>query len=176
MIHVRDGDLDKLGHLFEKHHVRLYNFFVKMTNDRKLSEDLVQEVFLRMLKYRNTYKGSGNFITWMFQIARNARVDYFRKQKNETTIDGEMDQVFSIESDPNSDLEHNQEIELIKKALNELPAEKREVLVLSRYQNLKYEEIAKIKNCKVGTIKAKVHRAIKDLGSIYSKLTQERMV
>jgi len=175
MLQVRDGDVDKLGHLFERHNVKLFNFFLKMTSNRELSEDLVQEVFLRMLKYRQTYRGDGNFNTWMFQIARNARIDYFRKQKNEIAMETEIDLAISEEPNPESQFDQNQEANMIRKALNQLPEEKREILVLSRYQNVKYEEIAKLHNCKVGTIKAKVHRALKDLSKIYSNLTGERI-
>ena len=175
MMRVRDGDVDKLGHLFERHNVKLFNFFLKMTSNRELSEDLVQEVFLRMLKYRQTYRGDGNFNTWMFQIARNARIDYFRKQKNESVMETEIDLAISNEPNPESQFDKNQAAEMMKKALNKLPENKREILILSRYQNVKYEEIARLYNCKVGTIKAKVHRAMKDLGKIYSNLTGEKL-
>ncbi len=69
---------------------------------------------------------------------------------------------------------HDEKSELLKKALALLPAEKREVLVLSRYQELKYEEIGAILNCPVGTVKARVHRALKDLKREYQKLTREK--
>ena len=87
MFQVKDGDLARLGILFERHHKILYNFFLRLTGNREASEDLLQEVFLRMLKYRNTYKGSSEFTTWMFQIARNSRADYFRKKKFEGADD-----------------------------------------------------------------------------------------
>lgn len=174
MLMVRDGDVDKLSHLFERHNEKLYNFFLKMTSNRELSEDLVQEVFLRILKYRQTYRGDGNFNTWMFQIARNARIDYFRKQKNEKVMENEIDLAVSEEPDPENQLNQNQEVEMIKKALNQLPDDKKEILVLSRYQNVKYAEIAKLHHCKVGTIKAKVHRALQDLRKIYINLTGEK--
>jgi RNA polymerase sigma factor (sigma-70 family) len=81
MISVRNGETEKLGHLFEAHHKRLYNFFLNQTGNRQTSEDLVVDVFLRMLKYRHTYKDEGSFSTWMYTIARNARVDHYRKNK-----------------------------------------------------------------------------------------------
>ena len=72
---VRDGDLGRLGELFERHHHRLFNFFLKLTRQRTAAEDLVQEVFVRMLKYRHTYRSDADFTPWMFKdvkrIAKN---------------------------------------------------------------------------------------------------------
>src|SRR4029450_1870759 len=77
---VRDGDLGKLGILFERHHVALFDFLARMTGDRTAAEDLTQDVFVRMLKYRGTFRNEGRFETWMFHIARNARAEYFRRR------------------------------------------------------------------------------------------------
>ena len=80
MSQVRDGDLEKLGILFERHHVRLFIFFLRMTGDRAASEDLVQEVFVRMLKYRKSFRERGEFSAWMFALARNVSADYFGRR------------------------------------------------------------------------------------------------
>ena len=137
------------------------------------SEDLVQEVFLRILKYRHTYRGEGKFTTWLFQIARNAQYDFFRKNRHQ------MEQLDGTVPLKNDDLNPEEQIEqeninsILKKALKKLSPEKREVIILSRFHNLSYEEIGKIINCKVGTIKARVFRALKDLTKIYNELTGE---
>ncbi|HET9131995.1 MAG TPA: RNA polymerase sigma factor, partial [Terriglobia bacterium] len=83
MLAVRDGVVSTLGILFERYHERLYNFFVRHTNRRDASEDLVQDVFFRMLKYRHTYRGDAPFTVWMYQLARNASADYFKKWRQE---------------------------------------------------------------------------------------------
>ena len=83
MLAVRDGDVERIGVLFDRHHRMLFNFFLRITGNRGLSEDLVQEVFFRMLKYRSTYQGSANFTAWMYRIARNAHVDQARKRRLE---------------------------------------------------------------------------------------------
>lgn len=175
MMAVKEGQIDKLGLLFERHHVVLFNFYLKLTGNRELSEDLVQEVFLRILKYRNTYRGESKFTSWMYQIARNARVDYYRKRKLEVMPDEEAREPVSQDPGPTEDLETNQEAALVRKALNKLPYKKREVLVLSRFQSLKYEEIANILNCPVSTVKVLVHRAIKDLKGIFYELSGEKI-
>lgn len=173
MLQVRDGDVAKLGILFERHHVKLYNFLVRVTNRRDTSEDLVQDVFFRILKYGHSFRGEAPFVVWMYQLARNAASDHFRKWKSELPLEVSED---PPDQDPAPDelLMHDEKSELMKRALGLLSKEKREVLVLSRYQELKYEEIGAILNCPVGTIKARIHHALKDLKREYQRLTQER--
>jgi RNA polymerase sigma-70 factor (ECF subfamily) len=173
MLKVRDGEVGKLGILFERHHIALYNYFVKLTGKPQASEDLVQEVFLRMLKYRQGYRGESPFTVWMYRIARNAWVDHSKKFKREVAFDEEAHDLVSDDPTPSEHLEETQETAQIRLALSKLPAEKREVLVLSRYQNMKYEEIAELLGCAVGTVKARVHRAIKDLREVFLELSKE---
>jgi RNA polymerase sigma factor (sigma-70 family) len=174
MLAVRDGAVEKSGILFERHHKLLYNFFLKLTSRPDVSEDLVQEVFYRILKFRESFRGESQFTTWMYQIARNVRVDHYRKNRRQME---NLDQVGSI-SDSNPDPEeitiNKDNVALLRQALRKLSPEKREVLVLSRFQHFKYEEIGKILNCKVGTIKARVFRALKELTDIYYELAGEK--
>jgi RNA polymerase sigma factor (sigma-70 family) len=171
MENVRDGRVEKLAILFERHQAALFNFFLRLTGNRSSSEDLVQEVFIRILKYRQGYQGQGKFTIWMYQIARNAHVDFLRKQKGEMSLDEQWKEVPGAEPAPESRVQTNQEIALIRKALDRLPANKREILMLSRFQNLKLREIAELLGCQVGTVKAQVHRALQDLGKIYFELS-----
>lgn len=173
MEEVKNGKVEKLAVLFERHHVRLFNFFLRLTGNRDTSEDLVQEVFSRILKYRSTYKGESKFTTWMYQIGRNAHIDFLRKKKEEYPLDEQWDDAVSHEPTPSEKLEMGEEAALMREALSKLPLKKREVLVLSRYQNMKYKDIAELFGCQIGTVKAHVHRAIKELGKIYFDLAQE---
>ena len=171
MLAVRGGDLDKLGLLFEQYHKHLYNFFLRQTRNPQESEDLVQDVFFRMLKYRHTYRAEGKFTTWMFSIAHNAKIDFYRKKKRRGDKVEEIETLVDVDRNPEEALEQESEASIIKKALAKLSDDKREVLLLSRFQDMRYEEIAKIMGCKVGTIKARVHRALKDLAQNYFELT-----
>lgn len=168
---VREGKIEKMAVIFERHHVRLFNFYLRLTGNRNHSEDLVQEVFYRMLKYRSTYKGESKFTIWMYQIARNAHIDYLRKKKSELPLEEKGKEALSHEPSPVEKAELGQDIALMRKALSELPWKRREVLVLSRFQNMKYKEIAELMGCRIGTVKAQVHRAIKELGKIYFELS-----
>jgi RNA polymerase sigma factor (sigma-70 family) len=176
MAQVRDGEVRKLAILFERHHKALFNFFLHMTANRDLSEDLVQDVFFRVLRYRHTYNETHPFTAWMYQIARNAQTDHARKRKPEVPIESNSEEHTAmnepVSNIPLADeqLHRDQETRLLRKALNRLPDDKREVLILSRFQNLKYDEIAAVLGCEIGAVKVRVYRATKALGEIYFEL------
>ncbi|MBI4429036.1 MAG: RNA polymerase sigma factor [Ignavibacteriales bacterium] len=172
MKQVRDGDVKKLGTLFERHSTRLLNFFSRHTSRPDVSEDLVQDVFFRMLKYRQSYRGDAPFTVWMYQLARNVSADYFRKWKEQPLSDEMAEKQHDPDPLPTATYEQMEEHELLKQALARLSPEKREVLVLSRFQDLRYEDIGRILDCPVGTVKARVHFALKDLRDEYLKLTK----
>ncbi|MBI3004930.1 MAG: RNA polymerase sigma factor [Ignavibacteriales bacterium] len=175
MIQVRDGDVKKLGVLFERHSMRLLNFFSRHTSKPDISEDLVQDVFFRMLKYRQTYRGEAPFTVWMYQLARNVSADYFRKWKEQALTDEILDKQQDPDPLPTELYQQTEEQEILRQALARLTPEKREVLVLSRYQDLRYEEIGRILDCPVGTVKARVHFALKDLRDEYMTLTKTKI-
>ena len=143
MIRVKHGDLDKLAVLYERYNRALFGFFFKVTLNSQASEDLVQTVFFKIIKYREQYRvEEGSFVTWMFRIAHNANIDHYHsleRRRNEVRID-EAD--VRGDGDPDDDFLKKERSRRIKEALGLLTAEQREVLILSRYQGLKYEERA----------------------------------
>lgn len=172
MSQVRNGIGEMLGVLFERYHVPLFNFYLKFTGNRPLSEDLVQEVFFRILKYRHSYRPDTPFRAWMYQIARNARLDHLRKRRPETSWEPEM----SPAIEPVDTAQQSQEALLLRTALLQISEDKREVLVLSRFQDLKYEEIAQMLGCEVGTVKTRVHRALQELREIFHQLESKKPI
>jgi len=174
MEEVRDGRVEKLAILFERYQVVLYNFFLRLTGKANVSEDLVQDVFIRILKYRAGYLSQSKFTFWMFQIARNAHIDHLRKRKGEVPLDEQFEETPSSEPLPEKILESEQDTALMRRALERLPWRKREILVLSRFENLKLREIADLLGCQVGTVKAQMHRSLKELGRIYLDLQEGR--
>src|SRR5580658_2618091 len=171
---VRDGDLAKMAVLFERHHRPLFRYFQRLTGNRDFSEDLVQDVYFRMLKYRHTYRDGNPFTSWMYQVARNAHLDGVQKRRGETPFEEGMPEPASAEPDAGEILRRRQDLGLLRRALAALPVEKRELLVLSRFQNLKYEQIADILACDVGTVKVRVYRAVKALSQIFFELAGEK--
>jgi RNA polymerase sigma-70 factor (ECF subfamily) len=174
MLSVRDGEVTKLGVLFDRYHTMLFDFFTRVSGNRTVAEDLVQDVFFRILKYRKTYRDDSHFKTWMFHIARNARIDYFKKHRAEVLFPEEGFEVESKAPFPSHELEQQQQTAMLRQAMFKLPDEKREILVLARYQEMKYEEIADLLGCEVGTVKVRVHRALKELREVYLKLSGDK--
>lgn len=173
MLAVRNGDIEKLGILFNAHHKQLYNYFIYVTRDRFVSEDLVQEVFYRILKYRYTYRRENAYKSWMYAIAHNVRNDYFEKRKKDHEYCEEPDDHESGDPDPEEIFEHKNDIMILKKALNKLPGDQREVLILSRFHDMRYEEIGSILGCSAGAVKVRVFRALNALTEMYFKLSGE---
>lgn len=167
MLQVREGVSEMLTVLFDRYQVPLFNFYRRLTGDRVASEDLVQDVFFRILKYRRSYRPGTPFRAWIYQIARNARIDYVRKHPQSVEFDAEMSPAINDRDAADTD----QQTALLHRALLQLPAEKREVLLLSRFQEMKYEEIARTLECEVGTVKVRVHRALRELRDRFEKLS-----
>jgi RNA polymerase sigma-70 factor (ECF subfamily) len=177
MLSVRDGDVEKLGVLFERYHSQLFNFLLHLTGDRHLSEDLVQEVFVRILKYRHAYQRENRFTSWMFQIARNARIDNFRRSpRGDRGIEDRAEEFISPLPTPSEAAERQEEMCIMMEALANLPEDRREILLLRGLQGLKFEEIAEVQQCSINTIKSRAFRAIRELKSAVNQLRGESAV
>jgi RNA polymerase sigma factor (sigma-70 family) len=172
MLAVRNGDIDKLGHLFERYHRPLYNFFLRQLGNPQTSEDLVQDVFYKMLKYRNTYQGQGKFTTWMFSIAHHARIDHFRRMRRPMESIDDYPQLVTSDPDPAEQTETADRFEMLYRALERLADDQREVLLLSRFHNMKYREIAEATGYSEGAIKKKAFLAIRELQTIFKELSE----
>ncbi len=177
MLKVKNGDLDRMGLLFERHHRPLMGFLFHMTGQREMSEDLVQNVFYRMLKYRHTFRGDGEFRAWMYHVARNVIHDEGRTAKRSIRsqeLDLYAEKIGGgVVADEH--IQKKQELRVLHEALASLNEESREVLVLSRFQELKYHEIAKIMEISEGAVKVRVHRALQQLKNVYFKMESNEM-
>ena len=170
MTAVRDGDLSKLGLLFERYHVPLFDFLSRVTGDRQAAEDLVQDIFVRILKYRATFRDDGRFETWLYRIARNARADYFRTRAAPDQLGEEVLEHPEPAPGPVRLLEAARDRQRLKRALMMLRADKRELIVLARFQGMKHERIADLLGVDAGTVKVRVHRALRELRQIFVEL------
>jgi RNA polymerase sigma factor (sigma-70 family) len=172
---VKNGDLDKLGLLFERYKKPLFGFFYGINRDSELSEDLVQNVFVRILKYRTVFRGEGEFRTWMFHIARNVSHDHYRKKRVDArdSIEDWQDHISEGEN-RFTEYQKEEDMQLLAMAMNRLPDEKREVLLLSKYQDKKYKEIAELLGCTESAVKVKVFRALQELKVLYREIEARR--
>lgn len=169
MLEVSKSNIESASVLYDRYSKRLYNYFVKISFDRDSGYDLMQSTFLRMIKYKHTYKEGKAFQTWIFQIARNVFADHLKK--NKLLMSDHID-VYNLNKTSHD--EETQELEqkekILHMAMSRLPEESREILVLSRFQEMKYEQIAQVLNLTVPAVKVKVHRAIKKLRIHYTEI------
>jgi RNA polymerase sigma-70 factor (ECF subfamily) len=166
---VSKGDSKKLSLLFERYHLALYNFFLRRNPNPMLCEDLTQNVFERLLKYKHSFNPNSSFKAWMFQIARSVYIDDFSKNKLRAThLEGNITpcQEESIQDS----IETSEQYEQLQRALSLLSPAEREIIRFTRFQKLKYHEIAIILNISESGVKMRVHRAMKNLKNIYLKL------
>lgn len=167
---VKNGDLEKASILFDRYNKHLYNFFVKISFNKELGQDLTQNVFLRMIRFKHTYRADGKFKSWIFQIARNVYADHYRSNKLMISDNEDVsvieEQVTAIDESIISD----EKEKLLYIAMYRLKDEQRELLWLSKFQKMKYDEIAQIYETNTGAIKVKVHRALNKLKENYFQL------
>jgi RNA polymerase sigma factor (sigma-70 family) len=167
MEQVKQGDLDKLGLLYEKYHKILFAYFYRLVSHAPTSEDLVQNVFFRLLKYRERFRAEGVFSAWLFAVAHNVKNDHLRKSLSAPSF-GDLEEVDAVsDENPVQAAEKSERTALLEKALAELSPGQKEVLLLNRYQGMKYKDIARILKCSENTIKARMFRAVAKLREIY---------
>ena len=178
MLAVRDGELDCMGELFERHHGPLFGYIAKLTGDRTAAEDITQIVFQRMLKYRHTYRDQGSFTAWMYHLARRCTCDHFRRAApapvavDPAELESRADEARGADEAAAASDEHA----LLHRALSRLDQDDREVLLLSRLQELSFAEIAGILECSVGAARVRAHRALRTLRDHYFRLQKEPLL
>ena len=170
---VADGDPSCLATLFERHHRAVYQFVLQITRHRTQSEDLVQDVFLKMLKKAKTFRGEGSFRAWMFNIARNVAFDHLRKtkrQSNEPIDDEIIDEQLADSRSAEQAAAGSQNMQRVMQALAKLPAAAQEVIWLGRFEFDNYEELGQALACNAGTARVRMHRAMALLNSTYTNI------
>ena len=177
MMRVKDGQIDQMGILFERHHERLLSYLMRMTASRASAEDLVQEVFVRMLRYRESFRGNeGGFLPWMYRLARNACTDHLRKVTRRGETQAPEQEPLGDDPSVAEQVEKRESVDMLRRALMRLAPEKREVLILNRFDFKKFDEIAEIVGCPVGTAKVRAHRALRELRQIYNRMLSEASI
>lgn len=168
---LRGGHTGALGVLFERHHQRVHSFCFRMTGDAATADDLLQECFLRVLRFRDRFDGRSAFTTWLHTISRRVCLDHFERERREE----ERMRIVAMDppaNDPEAGELREQRLRVLQQALLRLPPEKRELIVLARFQQMPYGELAAVMECTVGALKVRMHRAMVELRAIVRELEQ----
>jgi len=173
MLKVKSGELNYLADLFELNQRPLFNFFSRMGFNDVLSEDFTQETFIRVLAYRSSYKPQNTFRAWLYRIARNAVNDHFRKLSNQDIHVSFNEDLTTSKDTPTETNERNAKQCNFDKALSSLSMEQREIIILSRFQQFRHEEIAELLSCNINTLKTRIRAAVSSLKKQYELISGE---
>ncbi|EFC69745.1 RNA polymerase subunit sigma-24 [Prevotella sp. HMSC073D09] len=157
--------------LLERNQSRLFSYILFIVHDRSMAEDLFQETFVKIISklHEGKYSSSGKFVSWMLRIAHNAVMDWYRRQKNEKTM--EVYNENDLYGDSTSVLDANIENHFVKeqvlrdvqRMMNLLPITQREVVFMRFYQNLSFKEIAELTNVSINTALGRMRYAVMNM-------------
>jgi RNA polymerase sigma-70 factor (ECF subfamily) len=170
MKEVQNGRLEAMAVLFERYQMRMYNYFLKLSFDASQSEDLTQQLFIRALQYRNSFRPEqGSVKTWLYRMAVNLHIDHKKQQTKHQVLVVPLDDVHGSVTEAATSNFTEADYSTLDKALMQLEPEQRKLILLCRYQGLKYKEVAAIMGMSVVNVKVKMHRAIFALRKLYFK-------
>ncbi len=171
MLRVRDGDGASFALLLEKHRTSVIHFLYRMVQDFAIAEELGQEVFLRVYKARATYEPTAKFTTWLFRIATHLALNWLRDGKNERgqeRLDQETESSPAIQvSDRKPSVESRMVYEVklneIRGAIASLPDKQRAAVLMHKYDEMEYSQIAGVLSCSESAVKSLLFRAYETL-------------
>lgn len=166
MAQVGAGDREGLGRLYDRHHGPLFGFFYNLTGCRDASEDLVHEVFLRVLRYAHSFQVGGTFRPWLYRIARNVLAD----RKGPAGVEDLDDELPCPEPGPEVRMVDLQDRDRLARALARLSRDQRELLLLSRDPDLRARDLAALFGCTEAALRVRVHRALTALRRSFFEL------
>ncbi len=164
---VLRGDRDRFGDLVERYQGRLVNYLFRLLRSVDDAHELAQEVFIKVYQALDRYDPRYRFSTWIFRVAQNAAIDQIRKRRVKlVSLDGRQDrdgeamdwELPSAERGPYGELRNQERGGAIQRAIESLPWEYRELIVLRHFGDLSYDEIAELKAMPLGTVKNKLFR------------------
>ena len=161
----QEGDINAYNEIVHRYKDRLYNFIYRFLNDMDRSEDLVQDTLIKLYTHKNSYQEIAKFSTWLYTIAANLARTELRKLKRrktfsitELSFDDREFIISSSDSDPSKEhLSQNLE-KNIQNALSELPDDFKTIIILRDIQELSYDDISKIVELPLGTVKSRINR------------------
>ncbi len=162
-----EGNERAFNQLVLQYKEKIYWLVRRMIPDHDDANDVTQNVFIKAYQSLESFKGDSSFYTWLYRIAVNLSLNEIRRKKIRRTFsidDQETGQLQSQEEQPHEQLERAERTRLIRQAIDQLPEKQKKVFVLRYYEELPYEEIAKILKTSVGGLKANYFHAVKKIG------------
>ena len=170
------GDEAALSVLISRHQQRIYSFIYSKVYDRDVTEDIFQDTFIKVIRTlkRGGYNEEGKFLPWVMRIAHNLVIDYFRKNKRMPKFDNTGDfNIFSVLGDPDLNAEKriikDQVEEDVRKLIEELPEDQRDVLVMRIYKDMSFKEIAERTDVSINTALGRMRYALINLRKVIEK-------
>ena len=163
ILRFQEGDINAYNELVKRYKDRLLNFVLRYFNNVEQAEDVVQDTLIKLYTHASYYKNVAKFSTWIFTIAKNNALTELRKNKRKKTDslwteDGQIIDINSKEESLDSKVQNEIAIDKLNKFLDEIPENFRMAVVLRDFQELSYEEISKILEIPIGTIKSRINR------------------
>jgi RNA polymerase sigma-70 factor (ECF subfamily) len=171
MIRVKEGDGVSFGVLLEKHRASVIHFLYRMVQDQAVAEELAQEVFLRVYRSRETYEPTAKFTTWLFRIATHLALNALRDGKNrrnearldEGTAEGPAREVSDWRPSVEQVMVRQARLEEVRQAVAGLPEKQRAAVLMHKYDEMEYTQIAKVLDCSESAVKSLLFRAYETL-------------
>ena len=171
MLLVREGDDTSFALLLERHRGPVVHFMYRMVQNQAVSEELAQEVFLRVYRSRETYEPTAKFTTWLFRIATHVALNSIRDRKkekgheslDEEMLDGMERQVADRQPTVEQEMVHEVKLREVRQAIEDLPAKQRAAVLMHKYEGLDYTQIAGVLSCSESAIKSLLFRAYEAL-------------
>lgn len=171
MLRVRDGDSTSFALLLERHRTPVVHFLYRMVQNQAVSEELAQEVFLRVYRSRERYEPTAKFTTWLFRIATHLALNWIRDGKkekgqeslSEDLIEGVERQVADRQLTVEQEMLYEVKLREVRDAIGMLPQKQRAAVMMHKYEELEYSQIAKALECSESAVKSLLFRAYETL-------------
>jgi RNA polymerase sigma-70 factor (ECF subfamily) len=171
MLRVRDGDPGSFALLLERHRAPILHYLYRMVQNEAVAEELTQEVFLRVYKSRGNYEPTAKFTTWVFRIAMHLALNWIRdgrSEKSQTSLDeetanGASRQVPDRRRTVEQELVHQAKLREVREAIDGLPAKQRAAVMMHKYREMEYAQIASSIGCSESAVKSLLFRAYEAL-------------
>jgi len=171
-----EGDEESLTVLINRHQSKIFGFIYSKILDRDISNDIFQDTFIKVIKTlkANSYNEEGKFLPWVMRIAHNLIIDHFRRNKKMPMFrETEEFSIFSIMSDDSPSIENKiirEQVEVdLRKLIEELPADQKEVLIMRMYQDMSFKEISEITGVSINTALGRMRYALMNMRKVIDK-------